>query len=1295
MQAHSSSDAERDRRLDEVLGRYFEEAEKGNAPEPAALFARHPDLASDLRRFFTDQHYLTEFAQPLRESLEDRECFQGTDRFAIQRFLGAGAMGTVYEVEDRHRQARLAVKTLRFLGPENIGRFKHEFRALAQVTHPNLVALYELISADNQWFFTMELVDGSDFLCYVRQDQIPLSPLVLPTVERLWQVLPQLAVGVSALHDAAILHRDLKPSNVLVTSKGQVKLVDFGLTTPLADLAQRLPRAGYLIGTSGFVAPELAAGRAATAAADWYSVGVILFAALTGRLPFVGSPAEVLRRKQEQVPPTPADLVAGVPEDLNRLCVGLLESRPDRRLPGSEIQGRLGIAAARIRLTPGPACSTPFVGRTEQLAALRDSLARVRQGRGEIVLIHGPSGMGKTTLLDRFLSEVRGASDVLILTGRCHERESIPYKAVDGLIDALTRHLRSLPASVRQSLLPEDVALVSRLFPVFGDIAPPPVSEDMASSDPIEMRRRAILALRALLYRLAQRQVLILAVDDLHWGDADSGLLLYALLAPPDPPGLLLIGCYRSEAAIRPTVDVLLRASVGPGQVMPRIEVAIGPLVPEEARQLAESLLPGSAASERTGMLAEESGGVPFLIRKLADHLILAGENSEPQAAGSWRLADTLSEGLAILPEAARSLLEMVAVAGRPLARGDAYRSAAISAGREELLTVLQNQHLIRSTGPTDRDQLDTYHARIRETVLGSLAPPALQERHHRLALTLEAAGSSDAQGLSFHFESGGDLAKALTYGVIAADRAAAALAFDQAVQLYQRAFRLHPARETVSSLQRKLADAQANAGRGAEAAAVYLDLAEREQPQQALDLHRRAAHQLLGSGRLEEGLKALHTVVEAVGMKVASTPRRAMLSILWQRCLLRWQGHRLAPARERGLRPKDVLRLETCWTGWMSLALVDNVRGADFATRFTRLALQSGDPYYQALGCLGEASVIGGEPTQRRQAFQFVRRAEALMKTVNVPYLQGFHALVRAYLALMMGSWREALEAADSSIAIFRQYPPGQVHEINNMQVHVFTALAFLGRFGEIARRLPSLLREADERGNLFLYNTVRTAYFNMAWLAADDPIGARREVRAAMNRWPPGGGQMQHCWALLAETQIDLYCNEPKMAWERLQGRWAEIARSQVSRLQLVKLFMLQLRARSALALAAIQHDRWKLLAIAAQDATAMERERLPWGRAAAESIRAGMAMVQGDRTGAAKRLAEAARKLDAVEMALDAAAARHQLGKLLGGEQGTSLIEAADTWMAAEQIKNPERMAQLLTPGFGSLSRPHGEM
>ena len=797
-------------------------------------------------------------------------------------------------------------------------------------------------------------------------------------------------------------------------------ILDFGLAAEQDRTGIHRSSEGHVLGTVAYMAPEQAAGEPVSPASDWYSVGALLYEALTGRPPFLGRPLEVLMVKQRSEPPAPRELVPDLPEDLDGLCVDLLRRDPAARPSGRGVLRHLGIAPAESEpATRPPPLPAPggirLLGRARHLTALADALTDVKRGRTVVLLVHGPSGVGKSALVQHFLDGLAEPGEPVVLAGRCYEREAVPYKALDSLIDALSRYLRRLPQPEARALLPRDLGPLTQVFPVLrrAEVVATAPRRPAEFPDPPELRRRAFVALRELLARLGDRRPLVLFIDDLQWGDADSAAALSELLRPPDPPVLLLLGCYRSEdAAASPLLRALRAALAGaPSAPLDCRELALEALAGSEAEALALMLLghEDSFARARAAAFARVSGGNPFFVYELVRHLQAVGESTpRPERVGAVALDEVLWARIRRLPEGARRLLEVVAVSGRPLGQAEACRAAGLEREGRTALAVLRSGRLIRGTGAADRGEVETYHDRVREAVVARLDPATLAGHHLRLAEALEATGRADPEVLATHLRGADQPRRAGDYYALAAAQAAEALAFDRAATLYRLALELLPTGDARGpELRARRADALANAGRGGEAAREYLAAAGGATGGAALELRRRAALQLLISGHIDEGSAALRAVLEAVGMEVPSTPRRALWSLLLRRRQVRLRGLGFRRRDTGRIAAEELTRVDICWSAAVGLSLVDPVRGADFQARHLLLALRAGEPcrIARSLALEGMHRAIAGG-SGRRRAERYLRMAHELAHRVGDPHVLGLAALGTGYAIFLLGHW-------------------------------------------------------------------------------------------------------------------------------------------------------------------------------------------------------------------------------------------------------------------------------------------------
>ncbi|HEU5074878.1 MAG TPA: protein kinase, partial [Polyangiaceae bacterium] len=704
-------------------------------------------------------------------------------RFEIVRRLGDGGMGVVYEAFDAERRESVALKTLHHLEPAGIYQLKSEFRVLADVSHPNLVRLHELFADDQTCFFTMDLVTGVQFDTWVeelrRRPSTNLSELCdSPWLEPLRAALAQLVEAVAALHAFGKLHRDLKPSNVMLTHTGQLIVLDFGLTiAPAADPGLDGELQGAFSGTPAYMAPEQVLGLRVSAASDWYALGVMLFQALTGSLPFQGSFHEIATAKQLRSAPPVAALFPDAPDDLAELCARLLATDPDERPDGASMLAEFGLPPPPASNRAPPSSVPPrsgangsdMLGREVELRGLVDAYeASVNRERPVVVMLEGESGIGKTTLALRFTEVLRGSTKAVVLRGRCYERETVPFNAFDVIVDELSRYLTGLEKAEAAMFAPSEAWALVRSFPVLGRVTAFAAAEVPEGADPQEIRRRGFVALGELFGRMRERAPLVLLIDDLQWSDADSIRLLLHLLRQPSAPRLLFVGTRRNGRC--PVLDPLYDKLPSDIRIDFR-ECRVAPLPPE----LAVELIGGDAPKE----VLHEARGNPFLLTELSRYALARGS----EGLGTHSLNEILWERCAELPEASQRLLRTIALSAVSVPLALVIRAAGVEPNAHD---ELRDRQLVRR-GVRD-GEVECYHDKIREAVVAKSSAAATQATHRALAEAWEATQDPDPELLAAHYAGAGERQRASELCVHAAERASRSFGFERAVELYGRA---------------------------------------------------------------------------------------------------------------------------------------------------------------------------------------------------------------------------------------------------------------------------------------------------------------------------------------------------------------------------------------------------------------------------------------------------------------------------------------------------------------------------
>ena len=681
-------------------------------------------------------------------------------------------------------------------------------------------------------------------------------------------------------------------------------------------------------------------------------------------------------------------------------------------------------------------------------------------------------------------------------------------------------------------------------------------------------------------------------------------------------------------------------------------ELDVGPLDAAEAQRLALARLEatGPEADAQARRIADEACGSPFFIDELARHV----RDGELASTERVSLDEVLRARLRRLPPDAARLLSSVALASQPLAVAVASRAAEV--GDPAAIRLLQAGNLVRTRGAADRPVAECYHDRIRQAALVLLGPAERKLLHGKLAAAIESSAQPDAEALAHHHREAGELARAAACATKAAAHAAETLAFDRAARLYRLALELEPGHADARALRVNLGEALVNAGRGAEAAEAYLLAATGAEPSLALDLRRRAAGELLRAGHIAAGVNAFRDVLAAVELRLPETARAALASLLWNRARLRLRGLAWRERDASQVPPALLTRVDVTYAVTTGMGMVDSIRGAAFEARQLRYALDAGEPHRILRAFATEASFLSIAGTRAsRRTQRVLQMAEALARRLNTPEAIALSVGAASVVAFQEGQFARCLEASGQAEQLLRDRCTGLTWEVTTAQIFHLFALSMLGDVRRLSHRLPTLVKEAQERGNLYAETNLTAAVGYIPGLIGDDPLQARAALAELLTRWKVDALHLPHVNGLLSEVYVDLYEGRPDKALARLDGEWARIERSLLTRAQVLRIALWFARGRARL------------------------------GAALARLVLVSIAELRGRRDEATTLLGGCDAQLAATGMRLHLEAVRWLRGQRLSGDEGRALRAEAEAWFTAEGIVNPQRIISMLLPGI----------
>lgn len=657
------------------------------------------------------------------------------DRYQVIERIGEGGMATVLRAQDGPTGDDVALKVLSGRGqPEVVEHvralFVQEFHALAQLSHPRIVRVFDYGVDPIGPFYSMELLDGGDLRS--------LSPMDWRTLCR---VLVDVCSALSLMHSRRLVHRDITPANIRCTRDGQAKLIDLGAMAHVGPCRE-------IVGTPQFLAPEVLRDKAVDPRSDLFALGATAYRALTGRHAYPARSLAELPSIWRQPPPGLSDLVPDIPPELDELVMGLLAMQPIARPESAaEVMERLnaiaGLQPSEQLLVRSAYLATPtMVGRARLSGRFQRRLQRTLSGRSDMVLITGGPGSGRT----RFLmacgreGQVKGAK---LLT---HDGEGNrgDWSTVSIFAEQLVSHL---PELTRRVAAPDLATFAAASVGLARSLGGGDQLVSPRAFDGPQARRAAVGdAFQHLFATVAEQQPLVLAVDDAQRLD----------------PGSAAVLAWLSHESRR----VLVLAALEPDSLDPASPVAawthtagrvlwLSPLTREQTGQLLGSIF-GEAPNLRllTDQVYALGQGVPADTMKIVQHLVDAGVIE--YSAGQWAIPETidmdalpihfgatLAQRVEALSPLARNLALHLAVATFPsLSLDECIALLSPHPARAVLSAIdeLQSTDVCTLVGPT----LSFANPGVRAAMVGFTGAEPVQRVHRALADMLhERAGAT------------------------------------------------------------------------------------------------------------------------------------------------------------------------------------------------------------------------------------------------------------------------------------------------------------------------------------------------------------------------------------------------------------------------------------------------------------------------------------------------------------------------------------------------------------------------
>ncbi|WDQ15383.1 serine/threonine-protein kinase [Rhodopirellula sp. P2] len=1235
--------------------------------------------------------------------------------FVLEEWLGSGTHGWVFAAREQATDKPVALKILALEDEPGTTLAKTGFRRMAKLNHRNLMRLHGIHQHEKCVAFSMERIDGSNLTAAIRcWRDLPLQQ----ACENVIEMVRQVGSAIGWMHARELVHRDLKPSNIMVTNDCQrFVVIDYDSAGKFQEHDAESMRA-YLIWTPMYVAPEVLVRQRHSPSSDVFSLGMVVLEALRVFTAAEYRREEHLREENHEReyldnasrPTDGSDESLGIQRDksneeqdrmlITKAVRGLHPDIPvdlidtlDEMLAPNEADRPMAMTLARI----GRPLEAMQMTRITDVSSSRlreatqhirhDELARIHRwshlvlgGQTQRLHLSGDSGIGKSTLLDVALSQLRSLSWAQVFVARCQQRDQKPLQAFSQISDEITMRFWGMD---REPLQVDSVtvSLLTSILPGLAEVLEVDRSQPLLQTSPT--RPGGLEAALKVCERLREYGPVFFVIDDVQWADRDTisvlDYLQSASLNRPKAPELQGFGL------------ITVSRTNGDRQLTsPDETIELGPLPDETAIELllAEaSKFELQIPEEHLKTLARQIDGMPYRLDACLEELRPGGWLSD-----AIQKAESGGEGVSVpsmeslwqnrserLTPGAMQWLRRIAAAGRQVPIDELRSWKEDTEDLNDQLDELQRHRLIvrgESSGPT----VQIWHSRLGEKILAQMSESEIRQLHADWAETLSHVRPDVASVIASHYQRAG-LHEALgVWAKLAAEQAQQMYAHGEVASWYQVAAENSSGEQQIQYLK-EASFAWHRSGRLNKAAEAHEALAN------LLPGHASVEHQLerveclIRSGEFSDASRLVEPLIEQLGLPRLKSKWGFNLSVFWRIIRLLPLQRDLSVVLDQPTPPRtwqQGCQIEACVRLIRPLSIINNniaIEWALFAARQVRLLGTAGERLQ--LG-VGEAVFSSYNPGRSRQrASQSLQRMLATLRPEDDPSWHGDVNTGLAWNAAMDGRYADALEPCAKSKQFYGLSEHAKSFEIAHTSYVELASFFQCGMISEMRRTVADMQAEGRTTNDQFVTIMGTLGYASVAFFSDND-----------MARMDLASDRVRECMKHVGATSFlfvqqfkdvlrDLYSADVTNGASKLDLLPRQMRSYDLNRVQMIRINFTEFVCLLALQALSCQVKTAEVkLRNALQK---LRREQSEFAKMKAdfyEGVHLARHSVSGTDAHARQLLASAAAKAKELQLTPYALAANDELKWLDSPDQDSDL----EAYLADEGVVAPSRFARL---------------